>query len=296
MIIDTHCHYNLEPLVLDVASHLHKAQEHGVSAALVVGTSLESSEKAISLATQFPTLFAALGIHPEECDEFVNSVVVGDKYDQAVIDQKVLQLTSDLTELVKQAVQDENSKVIAIGEIGLDYYRLKTKGLKRQLISEMQKKLFVAQLNLAISDMLVPILHVRDQIARTDATAYSDVLEILTQTYTQNNTSPFILHCASGPQEYINKALSLGAYIGIAGHITYDSAGNLREMLRAVPPERVLLETDAPFLAPNEHKGEVCQPYLISQTAQFLQQTCGINLDIIKNNTLTLFPKMRVDS
>lgn len=294
MIIDTHCHYNLEPLVSNVAFHLDAAQHHGVEASIVVGTSVASSKQAISLSQQYASLFAAIGIHPEECDEFINSVVVGNTYEQATIDQKIHQLTLELTNLVTQATQDPDSKVLAIGEIGLDYYRLKTKGLKRQLVSEMQIKLFVAQLTLANSHKLVPILHVRDQIARIESTAYTDTLEILTQTYSKGNKLPFILHCASGPQEYIATALSLGAYIGIAGHITYSNAENLRQMLQAVPQDRILLETDAPFLAPNEHKGEVCEPYLITETAQFLQQTCGINLDIIKNNTLALFSKIAV--
>ncbi|MBU0974937.1 TatD family hydrolase, partial [Patescibacteria group bacterium] len=195
---------------------------------------------------------------------------------------------------------ETKSKLVAIGEIGLDYYRLKNKGLKRDLVVEMQKKLFVSQLELAFQNDLVAIIHVRDQNDRLENNAYNDVLNILKKVINETKTSKkikFVLHCASGSLTYIQEAIALGAYIGIAGNVTYDNAQKLREIIKITPSNRLLLETDAPYLVPKsmqnltKNQNQFCEPYMIKATANYLQQKMGLNLDIIRSNSNNLFFK-----
>jgi TatD DNase family protein len=315
MIIDTHCHYNLSPLVDDVEKYRQKALEHGIKASLVVGTSVEDSKISLKLAQQFPEMFAVIGIHPGTYAQKIDELLA--KYGNS--DQNISKIESEINNELEQdivAISDlleENP--IAIGEIGLDYYRLKLKGLRREVTIDLQKKLFEKQLYLAVKNNLPAIIHVRDQKDRDQA--YWDTLEIIkkvraevspeemaqvnevnqTEAMAQTNEAaqkipPFVLHCASGPIEYIKEALALGAYIGIAGNITYENAKDIKQILQITPSNRMLLETDAPYLAPGEFKGQVCEPFLIKNTAEFLHQEFDCDLDIIASNTMEVFPQI----
>ena len=245
-------------------------------------------------------MFASIAVHPEEYDTVIKTFLSGDQYSQESLDQKVASDMIAFKKLLNQAKQ--TSQLVAIGEIGLDYYRLKVKGLKRQLVEKMQKEAFTKQLKLAFEYSLPVILHVRDQADRYELTekitsnAYYDVYTIVSElvsNYESQNKQvpPLILHCASGPLDYIQKFLALGAYIGFAGNVTYDNAPELREILKITPQDKILLETDAPYLAPNQLKAELCKPHYITQTAQFLEHSYGINLGIIAENTLKVFPQ-----
>lgn len=304
-IIDTHCHYNMKPISNEVTIHWKKAQENGIEKTITVGADLETSKKAVEIANKFPNIFASIGLHPEVCTDEIKKLLDGDKYSQEKIDQFVDDSLDAFSEILQKEIANKNtqentSKLVAIGEMGLDYYRLKNKGLKRDLVVEMQKKLFQKQLELAFENNLVAIIHVRDQNDRLEQlnNAYYDVLNILKEVITKTNNPEkikFVLHCASGPQIYIKEALDLGAYIGIAGNITYDSAQDLREIVKIVPENRLLLETDAPYLVPKslqktiKDENQFCEPYMIKATANYLQQDMGINLDIITHNSIKLF-------
>lgn len=298
MIIDTHCHYNAQPILSQIEKHWKNSLEHKVVGGICIGTDLENSKIALDLAQKFGSMFASIAIHPEEFTQKIKLLVDGDKYSQESIDQVIADDSKAFERLLIEENSKNNSKLIAIGEIGLDYYRLKSKGLKRNLGESMQRQIFSKQLILAFKYNLPVILHVRDQIDRTDVNAYYDVYEIVSQLlnkYKQENkpVPPIILHCASGPLDYIKNFIKLGAYIGFAGNITYDNAPELREILQLTPKEKILLETDAPYLAPNQNKGEICQPYYITQTAAFLRDTHHIDLDIILANTLKVFPQFQ---
>ena len=284
MIIDTHCHYNLEPLSTDVPTQWQTAQKHGVDRAIVVGTNVETSELALAIAEDHTHLFASIGIHPE----------VGTELEKTTSEEELLlhtaQLSIGLETLFKK--HQHNPKLIAIGETGLDYYRLKHKGAKRERVIATQQLLFKQQLALASEQQLPLILHVRDQISRTEHTAYHDILELLQDHARLHKLPTLILHCVSGPLDYIEAVLSLGGYIGLAGNSTYDAATEIRNIIAITPPDRILLETDAPFLAPTEYRGQVCEPWMIAQTAAFLQEHCQIDLATIQANTLRVFPQL----
>lgn len=298
MIIDTHCHYNCEPLLSEIDIHWKNSFNHDVMGGICVGTNIETSTVALELAQKFTTMFASVGIHPEEFTELIKLNLHGDIYSAEKVESILRKQTKEFEAMVANAVNQQNKKIIAIGEIGLDYYKLKVKGVKRELTEQVQKQMFITQLTIAFQHNLPIILHVRDQADRTDSNAYYDTYTIVKEfidTYTSKNKNipKIILHCASGPKAYIKKCIELGAYIGFAGNITYQNANDLREIFEITPTDRVLLETDAPFLAPNEKKGEVCEPVYITQTAAFLQNRYGIDPDIILANTLTVFPEFQ---
>ncbi len=296
-IIDTHCHYNMEPIFDNVAKHWKKAQENGIEKTITVGADLETSEKALMISQEFPNIYASIGIHPEVCNDAIKTLLDGDKYSQEEIDMYVDNNLFELNKILNEALENKN-KLVAVGEIGLDYYKLKNKGLKRNLVSQMQKKMFQKQLEIAFQNNLVAIIHVRDQNDRLENNAYFDVLNILKEIIKESKQPKevkFVLHCASGPQAYIQEAIALGAYIGVAGNITYDSAQDLREIAKITPVNRLLLETDAPYLIPKsmqdptKDKDQFCEPYMIKATADYLQQNMGLNLDIIRLNSKKLF-------
>ncbi|PIY80777.1 MAG: hypothetical protein COY80_01150 [Candidatus Pacebacteria bacterium CG_4_10_14_0_8_um_filter_42_14] len=257
MIIDTHCHYNLEPLYENWQKHWKKAQENGIIGSVVVGTGVETSKKAIAISEAQPALFAAVGVHPSEISELNLGAI---------------------KELAK------SDQVIAIGEIGLDYFRLKKSDRETRL---RQREGFRAQLELAAKLNLPAIIHVRDQ----SKGAYWDVLDILKSTW--KSDSPFILHCISGPLEYVTEAIKLGAYIGVAGNAGYPNSGAIRELITQVPKERLLLETDAPFLPPQAHRGKSCEPRMIKETAWHLTHAVEISTEEIITNTNQIFPQFQ---
>lgn len=133
----------------------------------------------------------------------------------------------------------------------------------------------------------VLIIHSRDKGGEKDENnqAYLDILKIIKNNY--QSKEPFILHCVSGPKEYIKEALQLGAYIGVGANITYPNANKLRELIKIVPEDRLLLETDAPYLPPQEFRGQTCEPWMIEKTANYLQKELEINLEqIYQNNSI----------
>lgn len=284
LIFDTHCHYNLEPLHEAWQDHWKLAQRNSVTHSVVVGTEYTSSQVALQIAAQEPNLFASIGYHPGYFTEHADDYLTGQTVHDTTIEATLTQTAAHMEKLVAE-------KPLAIGEIGLDYFRLKSKGLKRSTIVDIQKQTFLHQLTLAHDHHLPVILHVRDQDDRTSNTAYQDVLSILKE----NTPKKFVLHCASGPLEYIREALEIGAYVGFDGNITYDSAGHLREIFALTPPERRLLETDAPYLAPGLHKGRDCEPWMVTETAHFIQDELGADLEQIYENSFLFFDSSKND-
>ncbi len=281
MIIDTHCHYNMEPLATDWQTHWQKAQDQGVTHSVIVGTALDTTRLAIEMADQEPNLFMAPGIHPYRYEEPVTDHHV----DEPTLMAQVESDLSELAELIPSA-----AKAVAIGETGLDYFRMPESEVEQQLVRRAQQRAFIGQIALAQQYHLPLIIHVRDrQLSEqpTENNAYWDTLKILKQQH--SGTEPFILHCVSGPISYVQQALELGAYLGVAGNVTYKNADHIRSLVRTAPRERLLLETDAPFLPPQEFRGKVCEPWMISQTAEFMETDLGIDQETIYQNTLNLF-------
>lgn len=243
MSIDTHAHLEMEAFDSDRDEVLKRAAEAGLAAIVTVGTTLADCKKAVALAGRYPLLYAAVGIHPHE----VKAIDAG---------------TYDALRIL--ARQD---KVVAIGEIGLDFfYDLSPR--------EVQLRRFAEQLDLAEELDMPVIIHDRE--------AHAETLRILRQ---RKGRLRGVLHCFSGDQAMARECLEMGFHLSVAGPVTYRRADQLRAVAREIPLERLLIETDAPYLAPQPHRGKRNEPAYVVETAGCLAEILGLPVDELKRLT-----------
>ncbi|MCD8507723.1 TatD family hydrolase [Candidatus Woesebacteria bacterium] len=256
-IIDTHCHYNMEPHYEAWQEQWQKAKENGVQFAWIPGTTVDTSRRAVELSQAESAFTPFLGVHPTD--------VVESEFD--------LDMTLSQLKRLKQKADDAGVTVGGVGEVGLDYFRLK----KDDQFTRQQQRLWLrAFLEVANEWELPVILHVRDQETPEEPTpdnAYWDTYKIVQEVGIH---ADFTMHCVSGPLAYVDKMLSLGAYAGFDGNITYPNAHRIREIWRKVPADRRLLETDAPFLPPQPYRGQVCEPWMIRETAEWIRENLSL--------------------
>ena len=243
MIIDTHAHLDFPDFKDDIDDVIKRAGEVGVKYIINVGTSVGTSVKSLELAKKYNHIYASVGIHPNSA-----SNVSADDW-------------SRLEALAGQ------SKVVAIGETGLDYYRDRSK-------REDQKRLFHQHLELAERHNLPVIIHNRE--------ASEDCLKIV-RTYSGRIKG--VIHCFAGSSDDAKGFLKLGFHISFAGPITFPKAENLREALKAVPVEKLLLETDCPFLAPQPKRGKRNEPSYLQYTIPVLAELYKLSVEDIKRIT-----------
>jgi TatD DNase family protein len=234
LLVDTHCHLNFELFASDRAETLERARAAGVRGILNPGIDISSSQAALLLADQEPELYAAVGIHPNDA----------------------LQWDEDSLPALRKLAS--HPKAVAIGEIGLDYYRDRTP-------RPQQKHAFQRQLELAAELELPVIIHNRD--------ATADTLQILADWSAQLAGGPLsgrfgVLHSFSGSLREAHQAIGLGFYIGITGPVTFRNADELRQVAAGIPLERLLIETDAPFLTPHPHRGKRNEPAYVRFVAE----------------------------
>ena len=253
MLVDTHCHLNHADFADDLDEVLARAQSAGVQTMIVIGFDLPSSSRAIELAGSYPNLYAAVAVHPHDAKEY----------------------DSDAEAQLRDLAQ--NPRVVAIGEIGLDYHYDFSP-------VESQFAAFRAQLELARDSGLPVIIHCRE--------AYQDVLSVLDEEMDRKESG--VMHCWGGSQDEALRALDLGMYLGFGGVITFKNADPLREIARDAPFDRILVETDAPYLAPVPNRGKRNEPAYVSMVAEKLAEVRGISLDsmaeITTRNAARLFP------
>jgi TatD DNase family protein len=253
--IDTHCHLNFPPYHEDLEAVIARTFDAKVGKLINVGTDLVSSKESLNLAHRFGNIFAAVGLHP---------------HDARLFDDKV-QL-----ELEKLA---HDPKVVAIGEIGLDYFRNLSNG-------EAQRSAFASQLKLALKLKKPVIIHCRD--------AYGDILEILDRVYlSDKNNLGGVIHSFSSGTNYLQEFLKRGFYIGINGMVTYPNNQHLVEAVRLCPEDRLLIETDAPYLTPQVYRGKRNEPMYVIEVAKTIAEIKQCNLPEIMhfttNNAMALF-------
>ena len=252
-LIDSHCHIDGEQFNSDRDEVVESAQVAGVMAMLNVGTGDPHSgeiEKSVKIAEQYERVFAAVGVHP---------------HDAKLYDDRAEEI---LTELVGRS-----NKVVAWGEIGLDYYYDHSP-------RDVQREVFRRQIGKAKELGLPIIVHSRD--------ADDDTVEILADEYPYM-TGNGIMHCFGGSPEMAEKLLALGFLISFAGNVTFKKADNLREAARLVPLERLLIETDCPFLTPVPLRGKRNEPSFIVYTARFLAEFYGKTVDELAEQTTRNF-------
>jgi TatD DNase family protein len=245
-LVDSHCHLDASQFDADREAVIARAVESGVVRIVNPGVDLPSSRMAVDLARRHERIYAAIGIHPHEAKV----------WDAATLD-----------ELKKLAT---SPKVVAIGEIGLDYYR----DLSPR---DVQRRAFESQLELAAELGLPIIVHDRD--------AHEDVLAALDSWRSSLHMHPGVLHSFSGDVALARRALELEFCIGVSGPVTYKNADRLHEVVRAVPMERLLIETDAPYLAPHPHRGHRNEPAYIRFVAEAVAAIRGMTVDQVAART-----------
>lgn len=239
-MFDTHVHLNDETLYLNIDKYIQEAQTNGVSNFLVVSWDLESSIKAIEISNKYECCHAAIGFHP--CDA------------RALENNDVL---NKFLELFKTS-----SKIVAIGEIGLDYHWEKDENNK-----ELQRKWFKYQLNLARKLNLPVSIHSRE--------ATQDTYDILKE----YKDIKIILHCYNESLEITKQYLKQNIYFAIGGVITFKNAKNLIDVVPQIPLDRLLIETDAPYLAPVPYRGKINEPKYIKETLLKISEILNIEFD-----------------
>ena len=225
MYFDTHCHLYDEQFNNDLEETIKRAQDGGVFNMLVLGDKIETSKKCIDIANKHEGIYCAVGVFPCECYEL-----------------DLEQTIQNLKELVKSS-----NKIKAIGEIGLDYYWEKDVEKRKK-----QKDFFVAQLKLA-NELNLPVsIHARDSI--------EDVYILLKNNYPKKGA---IMHCFSSSVEMMKKFVELGCYISLGGPVTFKNAITPKEVAKNVPLDRLLIETDSPYLAPHPFRGKRNEPFFV---------------------------------
>ena len=246
-LVDTHCHLDWNAFDADRDEVIRRAMEAGVTRMVTIGVDVASSRRAIELAERYSSVYAGVGVHPNDAADF-NGDTLGE---------------------IRALAQ--HPKVVAIGEIGLDNY-WKTVAPDAQVVA------FRSQLELAADIGKPVIVHSRE--------AGGDVLSILARYASGAARLAGILHAFSGDMEAAQRAFGLGFLIGFGGPVTYQKADRLREVVRAAPPDRFVIETDAPFLTPMPYRGQRNEPrhakLVAEQIAQVRQAAVG---DIARHTT-----------
>jgi len=294
-IIDTHCHYNLAPFYDEDGgwqTYWQAAQEVGVKHAIVVGTTTETNQRAVTIAEQNDALIASVGLHPHVAQDIIEKL--DDNHNMAQISREIAKEAATMATAINELLENTDlNQVAAIGEIGLDYYHLPQNDQKKELVKQAQHYLVTQQLKIALKYNLPVILHVRDmEMPHRDTldNAYWDMLRILDRHYFFAAEKPCILHCASGPMPYIKQVLDAGGYVSFAGNITYSGSQAIKDLLKAAPLDKILIETDAPYLPPQQYRGSQCRPEMIKETARFvLDAKADLSDEQIFKNSIAAF-------
>jgi TatD DNase family protein len=252
MLIDSHCHLNYKGLVEDQQAVLARARAAGIALMLNISTRASEWDEVIGLAERESDVMASVGIHPHEADQHPD-VATGT--------------------LVARAA---HPRVIGIGETGLDYYYDRSD-------RDRQRASFRAHIAAARETQLPLIVHTRE--------AEADTYEILAEEMGKG-AFPALIHCFTASRDFAEKALALGCHISISGVVTFKNARDLQETAKTIPADRLLVETDSPFLAPVPHRGQPCEPAFVADTARFLAELRGETFAALAERTSANFRRL----
>ena len=257
MLIDTHCHLDFADFDAERDELVERAHASGVRQMVTISTRVRKLDRLLALTERYPSVFCSVGTHPNNADE-------------------ELDVTAD--ELVHLA--EANAKVVAIGEAGLDYFYDTQK-------PEDQKTGLRRHIEAARRTQLPLVIHSRS--------ADDDMAAILTEE-TGKGAFPFILHCFSSGQGLADTGVALGGYVSFSGILTFPKSTELREIAATVPMDRLLVETDAPYLAPKRWRGKRNEPSYVVNTAEILAEVKGVSYEeiarITTENAFRCYSKM----
>jgi TatD DNase family protein len=282
MLIDTHCHLQFNAYKNDAEEVLARCKEKGMMLN-VVGSQRDTSLRAVELAHRNDFIYATVGLHPIHTH--------ATEVDEEEIKFKTREEDFDY-EFYKDLASDP--KVIAIGECGLELYHV-PEGADKEKFLQKQKDVFLKQINLARELEMPLVIHVRD--------AHEEMVRFLDEVR-KGNTISGVVHCYTGDWHYAQKYLDMGLYIGFTGVITFPPKKtdpqpqiDLLEVVKNVPLDRVLIETDAPYLAPQAYRGQRCEPWMVEEVAKKIAELRGVTIkeiaDIAENNARKLFRKIK---
>ncbi len=237
MLIDSHAHLDDERFDLDREYIIENLQKNGIELVVNIGADIHSSKASVELAEKYKNIYAVVGVHPHEVKDMNEN---------------------SLAEIEKLA---KNKKVLAIGEIGLDYHYDNSP-------RDIQRKRFREQIHLAKKLNLPIVVHSRE--------ADADILQILKE---ESQELRAIIHCFSSDRAQLKEYLELGFYIAIGGPVTFKKTDELKEVVKVVPLDKLLLETDAPYLAPTPYRGKRNEPMFVKETAKLIAELRGITLE-----------------
>lgn len=249
MLIDSHCHLVYDGLAERQTEVLASARSLGIGGFLNISTRQSEWNDVIAVATREPDVWASVGVHPHEADAHPDL---------------------GATALVEAS---RHPRVVAIGECGLDYYYDKSD-------RAAQRERFAAHIDAARQTGLPLIIHTRD--------AEADTAEMLTEAVGQGGIAA-VLHCFTGSADLARTALDLGLFISISGIVTFKNARDLQDTAKTIPADRLLVETDSPFLAPVPHRGKTCEPAFVADTAAFLAELRGETIEVLSSATTANF-------
>jgi TatD DNase family protein len=268
MLIDTHAHVNFSAFKDDADATIHRALDAGMCV-VNVGTQTDTSRSAVDMANTYERVYAVIGIHP------VHTY-------QQMLDEEESRFKTRAEEFDRDIYYQlgQNEKVVGIGECGLDYYRL-PENTNHEAIKALQKETFVGQIRLAKELDKALVIHCRPSAGTQDA--YEDILEILDAEIIQGHR--FEIHSFTGSPEIALKFLDRGAYVGLNGIITFDKSGNMQKVAETVPLDRIVLETDSPYLTPLPHRGKRNEPSYVKFVAEKVAQIKNALLDEVEEET-----------
>ncbi len=252
MFIDSHCHLNYPGIAERQDAVIARARAAGVTGMLNISTRASEWDAVIGVARRHDCIWASVGIHPHDADNHVD--VDTARLLDAVIDPKV----------------------VAIGETGLDYYYDKSD-------RERQRASFRSHIAASRESGLPIIVHTRDAEEDT-ATILADEME--------KGAFTGVIHCFTASQAFADTALALGFYISMSGIVTFKNARDLQQVAQSIPTDRLLIETDSPFLAPVPHRGKPCEPAFVADTARFLAELRGVSVETLAATTAVNFYRL----
>jgi TatD DNase family protein len=264
-LIDTHCHLEMDAFDPDRADVIKRARDSGIEAIISIGTDLKGNIGGLELSRKYDFIYSSVGFHPHDAKDFT----------EGIFDQIKKWATPPLNPPLSKGgamggdlpkVGQGRSKVVAIGEIGLDYHYDHSP-------RETQREVFIKQLQFAGEIKLPVVIHSRE--------AKEDTLDIINK----SGINSGVMHCFSGDIDMAEKAMAMGLYISIAGPVTFKKAKNLRDIVRAIPDDYLLIETDAPYLTPEPFRGRRNEPSYLLHTAMSIAELRGVTLEDISRIT-----------
>ena len=248
-LIDSHCHLTYEPLYSNLTKLISSCKDENISHLLSISTNLETSIKSIEIANTYENVFTTIGVHPLEIKKSNSNLF------------KIFEL------------HKTSKKIIGIGEIGLDFYRCKDNRSE-------QIDIFEQQIVFALKNKLPIIIHTRS--------ANNDMHSIIKKYSSQNNTK-FLIHCFSEDAVFCKQMINLGCYISFSGIVTFKNAKEIQKSAKIVPLDRILIETDSPYLSPEPIRGKPNSPINVKYVAKKISEIKNIDYEIIENQTTQNF-------